>query len=102
MKIAIPLFNERVAPDFSTAPELLVVVSQRGKVSCRWRMQVSQLSSSEKVRKMAALGIDRLICGGIDESSRAWLQRRGIEVIPDAAGQAEEVLSELGEGFSAS
>ncbi len=97
MKIAIPLFNERVAPDFSTARELLVVVAQEGMVSCRWRMEFSHLSSPERARKILALGIDRLICGGIDEPTRAWLQRRGIEVIPDAAGEAEKLLLQLGQ-----
>jgi predicted Fe-Mo cluster-binding NifX family protein len=95
MKIAIPLLNERVAPDFSTATGLLVVVSQEGNISCRWRMEVSELSPLEKARKLVSLGIDRLVCGGIEISTRAWLERRGVQVVTDVVGEAEKVLSDL-------
>ncbi len=95
MKIAIPLLHERVAPDFSKATGLLVVVSQAGNISCRWRMGVSELSPLEKARKLVSLGIDRLVCGGIEISTRAWLERRGVQVTTDVVGEAEKVLSDF-------
>lgn len=100
MKIAISSFHQRVAPDFSTAPELLVLAVHEGSVCCSWRMKVLQLSSFQKARKIVALGIDQLICGGIDEPTRIWLERRGIQVVTDAMGEAEQVLRGLLERIS--
>lgn len=100
MKIAIPSFDQRVASDFSTAPELRVVVSHKGSVCCSWKMKVLNLSAMDKARKIVALGIDRLICGGIDEPTRTWLERRGIQVITDVTGETERVLKGLLEATS--
>jgi predicted Fe-Mo cluster-binding NifX family protein len=93
MKIAIPLFGKRVAPHFGTAPELLVVLVEGQKVCSRWRAPFSSFSLSEKKKTLFSLGIDALVCGGIDRATRGWLERRGVRVCADTIGDAMEALS---------
>ncbi len=93
MTIAIPLFGERVSPHFSTAPELLVVLAGEQSIRTMMRFHFSQASLSEKKRKILSLGVEILVCGGIDRATRGWFEKRGIRVIPNAVGEAEEVLA---------
>jgi predicted Fe-Mo cluster-binding NifX family protein len=95
MTIAIPLFGERVSPHFSTAPELLVVLAQEQTVFSMMRFHLATASLSEKKKKILFLGVDILVCGGIDRATQEWLQKRGIHVIANVLGEAEDVLPNL-------
>lgn len=95
MKVAIPLFGTRVSPHFASAPELLVVLAQEHIICSTMRFPFSMASLSEKKQKILSLGVDTLVCGGIDRETRRWLERRAICVMVNAAGEAEEILSHL-------
>lgn len=95
MTIAIPLFGERVSPHFSTAPELLVVLAQKQTISVMMRMPIAKESFSEKKKQIVCLGVDTLVCGGIDSATKAWLQKRGIHVLSNVQGEIEDILPDL-------
>jgi len=95
MTIAMPLFGKRVSPHFSTAPELLVVLAEAKRVSSMMRLNVAKTSLSEKKQKILSLGVDTLVCGGIDRATQSWLQKRGVQVIANVSGEAEDVLTNL-------
>jgi predicted Fe-Mo cluster-binding NifX family protein len=95
MTIAMPLFGKRVSPHFSTAPELLVVLAEDQSVFSLMRFNFATTSLSEKKQKILSLGVDTLVCGGIDRATQGWLQKRGIHVIANVLGEAEAVLSNL-------
>lgn len=94
MTIAIPLFGERVSPHFSTAPELLVVLAQEQTICSRMRFHFATASLSEKKKRILSLGVETLVCGGIDRATCGWFEKRGIRVIPNAVGEADEILAE--------
>ena len=100
MKIAIPLFGERVSPHFRTAPEILIVLCQEGNETSTLKFDISNLSLTEKKTKILSFNVDTIICGGIDSDTRQWFEHRGIEVIENVMGKAMEVffnhLNELG------
>lgn len=100
MKIAIPLFGERVSPNFRTAPEIFVILSQEGIETSTLKFDISKLSLMEKKTKILSLNVDTIICGGIDADTRQWFELRGIGVIENVMGKAMEVflnhLNELG------
>ena len=95
MKIAIPLFKERISPHFLTAPELLVVLANGWKISARIRLPFSTLSLAERKQKLHSLEVDILICGGIDWATKAGLERYGIRIIDNTMGEVGEILSHL-------
>jgi len=95
MKIAIPLFKERISPHFLTAPDLLVVLAKGRKISSTIRLRFSTLSLSERKQKLLSLEVDILICGGIDWATKAGLERYGIRVIDNTMGEVGEILSHL-------
>jgi len=93
MKIGIPLFGKRVSPHYSTAPELFVILTHDNTIYSTSILNLSRLSLTEKRRKLITLGIETVICGGIDEATREWLRQKNIRVIENMMGEAMEVLS---------
>jgi len=93
MTIAIPVFRKRVSPNFSTAPELLVVQSDGHTIWSRMRISVSKASLAERKRRLLALGVDTLICGGMDRMTQNWFERRKVRLITNIVGDVQEVLS---------
>ena len=92
MKVAIPLFKDRVSPHFSTAPEALLVQTEGGRVRATWKIDLARLSPMERRVKFLGLGIEALFCGGIDETSRSCFERQGIRVEDNRMGNAMEIL----------
>ena len=72
MKVAIPMFKDRISPLFSTAPEALLVQTEGGRVWGSWKINLARLSPTERRVKFLGLGIEALFCGGIDEATRRW------------------------------
>lgn len=95
MTIAIPMFRRRVSPHFSTAPELLVVQSDGHTIWSRLRVSLRQASLVERKKRLLALGVDILICGGMDRATQEWFERRKVRLITNIMGDVEEVLSEI-------
>lgn len=93
MKIAIPLFKERVSPHFSTAPELFVFLTRGRNVCSTSRLFFSDLSLVGKRRKIIGMGIEVLICGGIEEKNKTFFEERGILIIDNVVGEATDVLA---------
>lgn len=92
MKIAIPLFGERVSPHFATAPEALLIQTEGGRICATWKIDLSLLSATERRVKFLGLGIEALICGGIDEASRSWFEKQGVHVEADRMGNARDEI----------
>jgi predicted Fe-Mo cluster-binding NifX family protein len=92
MKVAIPLFQERVSPHFSTAPEALLVQTEGGRVCATWKIDLAGLSATERRMRFVDMGIEALLCGGIDAVSRSWFEQRGIRVEADRMGNAREEI----------
>lgn len=95
MKIAIPLFGQSVSPHFSTAPEVLVVTLDGREVGSASRLEFSKLSLVGKRRKLIGIGIERLICGGIDCATKGWFEERGVRVTENVMGDAMEAVQRL-------
>ena len=92
MKVAIPLFENRVSPHFFTAPELLLAQIDRGTVCSTLKIQLEDLSPSLRKAKILALGLTTLLCGGIDGETRRWFERQGVLVKDNQMGDAMEIL----------
>ena len=93
MKIAIPMFNSRVSPCFDFASKMLVATVERGKVVDRENYSLINLSPIRRSSLLCELGVNVLICGGINNFSVRLIMGNGIEIIPMVQGEVEEVLN---------
>jgi len=93
MVVAIPLFHQRVAPRFDCASTfLLTEVDAVGMLTQR-QIRLHAAPVAERVEVLSGLGVDALICGGIDTGAAELLRRRGICVIDWVAGEVANVVA---------
>jgi len=92
MKIAIPIFGNRISPRFDFSPEIWVIEVERGKVVRKEKLSTANLNLPQRLEQLTSNGVHKIICGGIDGLSRNQLGSRGIDVVQDVIGDAEVVF----------
>ncbi len=92
MKIAIPLFGDRVSPRFDCASKLLIATVEKSKVIDRKELFIENFSFSERLENFGGMGINVLICGAIDNFSNHYLTDHHIKIISWVTGDAQESL----------
>jgi len=104
MKTAFAIWNQRIAPQFDAARHLCIVEAQAGTI-LNQRLEVFRTQQPvNKVRRLADLGVEALVCGAISRAIQALVEAQGIRVIPLVAGELSEVIQawiqggRLGEG----
>ena len=94
MKLAIPIWNERVSPVFDSAKRLLVVdLADNNTVSQRYEETVPEADLAVRARYVANLGIAVLICGAISRPLETLLAASNVQVIPQVCGPVEDILA---------
>jgi len=89
MKIAIPIFGNRISPRFDFSPEIWVIELEKGEVVRQEKLPTGNLNLPQRLEQVTSNGVDKVICGGIDGFSLNQLGNRGIEVVYDIMGEAE-------------
>jgi len=95
LKVAIPLFENRISPRLDCAKRVLLVdIVEKDR-------QV--VSSEEKTLSSAGMGensdfyrinkIDVVICGGISTEMESFLSKRDVRVISWVTGEAQKALN---------
>ena len=92
MRVAIPIHDDRISPVFDVARHLLVIDMVNGEVVGRNELAMQGPESLSRVRSVAELGIDVLICGAISRPLEAMLESAGVTVIARKCGPVEDVL----------
>jgi predicted Fe-Mo cluster-binding NifX family protein len=93
MRLAIPVWNDRVSPVFDTAGRVLLLDLADGIEQARQLVEVAQaLFPTERVKRLAELGVNVLVCGAISRPLAGCLSTAGIILIPWVSGALEEVL----------
>ncbi len=92
MRIAIPIWDDRVSPVLDTASRLLVVEIKGQNEASRFEIYLDEYELSRRCFRIQSMEIDILICGAISRHFARMLMASGIKVIPEISGQAEEVL----------
>lgn len=92
MKIAVPLFRERVAPYFGASSKIFLVETQGHVIVQETTWDVGGEGAMEIARRLVDLGVERLICGGIQNRYRNWLIGRGVTVVENQKGPARDLI----------
>jgi len=95
IKVAVPLFKNRVSPHFGASPKVLLVMIEGGVIQSEATWDVGGESPMEIARRLVSLGIQYVICGGIHRTYKDWLTRNGITVMENQRGIAMEVIKKL-------
>jgi predicted Fe-Mo cluster-binding NifX family protein len=95
MKIAVPLFKERVAPYFGASSKILLVEMQGDAIAHEATWDVGGEGAMEIARRLVDLGVEKLICGGIQNRYKNWLVGRGVAVVENQRGTARDLVLRL-------
>jgi len=92
MRIAIPIWEDKISPVLDTASRLLIVEIEDRDVASRFEIYLDERDLSRRCFRIQGMEVDILICGAISHHFARMLTGSGIDVIPEISGQAEEVL----------
>ena len=95
IKIAVPLFKERVAPHFGASSKILLVEMQGHLITGETTWEVEGKAAMDIARSLVDFGVGEFICGGIQHRYKDWLTRRGVQVVDNQIGSARELLQNL-------
>ncbi len=70
LRIAVPLFNERIAPHFGASPKVMLVEIQGNSVLRKTVRDMGSGGAMDIARRLFDLGVDRLVCGGIQRGCK--------------------------------
>jgi predicted Fe-Mo cluster-binding NifX family protein len=93
MKVAIPLFKDRISPRFDVCQEIWIIELNNGEVINQEKWPMESFNLQQRLDQLTSKGVDKIICGGIDSFCIGQLGNRGIDVIHNVAGEAGEVLN---------
>lgn len=92
MKIAIPLYNNRVSPRFNHTDRLLIADIDGGEYVRKETVFAGDIHPLKRVRILNDLDVDVLICCGIDRFTALQFEYQGIDVYHGVSGDAEMLL----------
>ena len=92
MRLAIPIWDDRVSPLLDTASRLLLIEVKNGAETSRFEILLDEQEISRRCLRIHALGVNVLICGAVSRPFLRMLASAEITLIPEISGPAEEVL----------
>ena len=95
MKLAVSIWNDLVAPVFDVSGRIMVVQAASGRIETREHHDLSGLDGLARIRRIAALDIEVLVCGAVSRLCHDLLLAWGIRVIACVSGRVDSILSAL-------
>ena len=92
MRVAIPIWEDKVSPVFDTASRLLIVEIEGQREASRFETCLNEQDISRRCFRIQKLGVDILVCGAISRPLSNMLMAFGINIIPWITGNPEDVL----------
>ena len=92
MKIAIPIWNERVSSVFDFAHQLLLVDIENGKEITRSEIPLFRQSLPHRIGQLKHLRVNIVICGAISLDFANMISASEIQLFPYITGRVDDVL----------
>ena len=93
MKAAFSVWDNRIAPVFDVARQILLVETKSGHVISETRETLPDAIPVQKAVCLIEQGVGVLICGAISRPLQDMISAYGIRVIPFVAGDLREVIN---------
>jgi predicted Fe-Mo cluster-binding NifX family protein len=93
MRVAMPIWEQRISPVFDTARRMLIADVEGNKVTSRFIIPFPESFPPRRAMFLRIWGIKILICGGISAYLARMMSARGIRVIPGIRGGVDEILN---------
>jgi len=93
MKVAIPVWQDRVSSVLDFSQRLVVVELKDGGETSRVEIALSERNVFAKLAKLQELGIDVLICGAVSQLLASAFMACGIQLLPYVTGRVDDVLT---------
>lgn len=91
MRVAVPLYEEVVAPRFGFAEDFLVATIENEGISETHRIILPNNGWNERLRVLEEHGVSVILCGGFNRRFEPLARSHGIRVICGCVGEAELV-----------
>jgi predicted Fe-Mo cluster-binding NifX family protein len=106
MRVAVPVWNDRVSPVLDTANTLRIVTVNKGCISAREEVSLESPLVSARADQVCRLGVDVLICGALSRPLCMMIESSGAQVFAWVSGNADDVIAawidgDIGERFAA-
>ncbi len=98
MRIACPIWIDRVSPVFDDATALMLIDMEGGAEVSRRTVDLTDPAPVRRALKLTDLAVDLLICGAISRSLERMVSARGVKVIQRICGSVDEVIGAFLEG----
>lgn len=95
MKIAVPLLGDRVAPHFGSCSKILQVEIEGRRLTKEIVSDIGAKGPMRTARRLMEMGVDEVICGGIQSIYKEWLISKGVKVLDNQKGAAAEVVRKV-------
>lgn len=92
VKAAFSCWQERIAPVFDSAREVLVAETEAGRIVRETPQALDLPLPVQKVVRLGELGVGVLVCGAISRPLQAMIAAAGIQVIPFVSGELRQVV----------
>jgi len=92
MRIAIPVWEDKVSPVFDTALKLLVVELDNQKEISRLAYHIGEEDLLWKCRRIKELSPQVVICGAVSHLFLNMLKAADLDVVEHISGRVEDVL----------
>lgn len=97
MKLALPVWGNRLSPVFDSARRLLIVQIKNNKVTDRQYKMFDPGHYPDLIQMLHNFKVDALICGAVSKESENNLRSGGIDLIPFVSGRVDKVLESYAE-----
>lgn len=98
MKVAVTLWEQRIAPVFDASHTLLIAQIKHHKIIHEWREAFAPDQTAVMAQTLHNLGVEVMICGAICQGHASLIQAEGIRLIPFIRGEADQVIEAYAAG----
>jgi predicted Fe-Mo cluster-binding NifX family protein len=93
MRIAVPIWEDKISPVLDTASRLLIVDIKDHKAEASFETYLEDQDYPQRCLRIQGMGIDVLICGAVSRPFLRMLMASGMQIIPGVSGNPDEILA---------
>ena len=95
IKVAIPIFLDRISPRLDCARRMLILHIEKNQLVEKKELDISHWPPDEKIIHLKQMGVDQLICGGIRIGDKNGCRHFGIQVTSSFYGEVKPIIENI-------